>query len=377
MATARWDIPHGFHHTTTDGDVLIPAIHHDILLTAVQQKLIAQLERRTALGAQQDMLGMERLDADAWHALYLRQDPSWSRQRPHPDVADGHSWPWGADDRAQDLGGDPELVHVAVGVGHEGVRAAFHLGDGTAQNGSRLLTNESLVAMRSNPGPGGTLVVELDGMGVTWMLRPSAEGMRIVQHGGIWAGQHLGFVMVPERGFALTMLTNSDGGPQLLKELFYDDWALRRFAGVSNLPAEPRALTQAELAPFEGRYTAEIIDESGAVTRMEVDLTGDNGRLNMTQKMRSVEQDVLDDPTDIEETEDSSPAQEFSLAFYRDDYVLVYDESGEPTFSRANFLRGADGGVAWLRFRGRLFRHQGSAIGRPRVGLRLHHNGSL
>ena len=85
--------------------------------------------------------------------------------------------------------------------------------------------------MRSDPGPGGTLVVELDGMGVTWMLRPSAEGVRIVQHGGAHGGEHSGFIMVPERGSALTALTNSDGGPQLLRELFYDDWgsqALRR-----------------------------------------------------------------------------------------------------------------------------------------------------
>ena len=245
--------------------------------------------------------------------------------------------------------------------------AAFHLGDGTAQDGTRLLSKESLVAMRYNPGPGGTLVVELDGMGVTWMLRPSAEGVRLVQHGGAHPGEHSGFIMVPERGFALTMLTNSDGGAQLLKELFYDDWVLRRFAGVSNLPAESRALTQAELAPYEGRYTAQIIDESGTVTGMEVELTGDNGRLNMTQKM-SVEPDVLDDPTDIEETEYNSPTQKFSLAFYRDDYVLVYDESGEPNFSRANFIRGADGGVLWLRFRGRLFRHQGISGGLPETG---------
>ncbi len=73
------------------------------------------------------------------------------------------------------------------------------------------------------------------------------------------------------------------------------------------------------------------------------------------------------DPTDIAETEDT-PTVEMRLAFYRDDYVLVYDDSGEPTFSRANFLRGADGGVPWLRFRGRLFRHQGVAGGLPETG---------
>lgn len=35
--------------------------------------------------------------------------------------------------------------------------------------------------MRTHPGPGGTLFVELIGMGVTWMLRPTAQNIRIVQ----------------------------------------------------------------------------------------------------------------------------------------------------------------------------------------------------
>jgi hypothetical protein len=251
--------------------------------------------------------------------------------------------------------------------------AAFHLGDGRAPDGTRLLTNESLVAMRSNPGPGGTLFVELDGIGVNWMLRPSAEGVRIVQWGGDWPGQHSGFITVPERGFALTVLTNSDGGPSLLGELFIDDWALRRFAGVSNLPAEPRALTQAELAPYEGLYTAQQIDPPGTepgdtVTETdEIELEGDdNGRLRMTQR-QVVETAVPGDPSDIADTEDK-PTVELGLAFYREDYVLIYDESGEPTGIRANFLRGTDGGVEWLRFGGRLYRHQGVSGGLPKTG---------
>lgn len=87
--------------------------------------------------------------------------------------------------------------------------ARFHLGDGSAPSGKRLLTARSLRRMRSRPGPGGTLVVELDGMGVTWQLRPSRQRVRIVQHGGDWPGQHSGLMMVPARGFALTVLTNS------------------------------------------------------------------------------------------------------------------------------------------------------------------------
>ena len=43
----------------------------------------------------------------------------------------------------------------------------------------------------------------------------------------------------------------------------YWSWsrALRRFAGISNLPAVPRAPSPSELAPYEGRYTSEVIGE--------------------------------------------------------------------------------------------------------------------
>lgn len=95
----------------------------------------------------------------------------------------------------------------------------FHLSDGVAPGGPRLLSPQSMLAMRSNPGPGGTLLVELTGMGVTWMLRPSAENLTIVQHGGTWPGQLSGLFMVPERNFAMTVLTNSDGGSTLMADL--------------------------------------------------------------------------------------------------------------------------------------------------------------
>src|SRR6266508_2102965 len=204
--------------------------------------------------------------------------------------------------------------------------ARFHLGDGTVPGSdTRLLTRQSLLAMRTRPGPGGTLFVELDGMGVTWMLRPSAEGVHIVQHGGDWPGQHSGFLMVPERGFAFTMLTNSEGGPGLVAELFADDWALRRFAGISNLPAVPRALTPQQLAPYEGRYIQQAVGPAGDLETLEFELAADNGQL--VGKVGGV----------------AGPR----LAFYRPDYVLVLGPDGEATHIRANFLRGAGGHVDW------------------------------
>jgi CubicO group peptidase (beta-lactamase class C family) len=262
----------------------------------------------------------------------------------------------------------PRSIHSTGGLissVHDQLRyAAFHLGDGRAPDGTRLLKKKSLLEMRSNPGPGGTLYVELDGMGVTWQLRPSAQGVRIVQHGGDWPGQHSGFIMVPERGFALTVLTNSEGGPKLISDLFVEDWALRRFAGVSNLPAKPRALSRRELAPYEGLYTGRTIDPPGTkpgdtvtqTTKIELKGTSD-GRLRMTGRY-VVEPDVVGAPSDVARAEDA-PAVEQHLVFYREDYVRVYDQNGKPTPQRADFLRGHEGRVEWLRFGARLFRHQG------------------
>jgi CubicO group peptidase (beta-lactamase class C family) len=218
--------------------------------------------------------------------------------------------------------------------------ARFHLGDGTVPGtGTRLLTRQSLLAMRSHPGPGGTLFVELDGVGITWTLRPSAEGVRIVQHGGDWAGQHSGFLFVPDRGFVITLLTNSEGGPGLVAELFADDWALRRFARISNLPAVPRALSPSELAPYVGRYVQQEVDPAGELLTAEYDLVADSGQLLAT----------------------AGGVPLARLAFYRRDYVLILGPNGENSFSRANFVRGTGGQVDWLRLGGRLARHEPAA----------------
>lgn len=224
--------------------------------------------------------------------------------------------------------------------------ARFHLGDGTAPNGSRLLSQRSLEAMRSDPGAGGTLQVELTGMGVAWMLRPSAEGKLIVQHGGTWSGQRSGFFMVPDRNFAMTMLTNSEGGAQLLVDLFADDWALRRFADVSNLPAVAQRLSAAELAPYEGRYVAELIPESGDVERAVIEFRAGAGphvgQLEGT----------------MGSGEPGAESSQLGLAFYRPDFGLDLDPEGKPVGTRSDFIRDPVGNVIWFRSHGRLFRRQ-------------------
>jgi CubicO group peptidase (beta-lactamase class C family) len=220
--------------------------------------------------------------------------------------------------------------------------ARFHLGDGTTADGTPLLTPRSLLAMRSDLGPGGTIVVEIDGVGVTWWRRRTAEGVPVFQHGGSWQGQYSGFFFVPARGFAMTLLTNATGGPKLVHELFFTDWALRQFAGLSDPPAVPRTLPPAQLAPYEGRYQAGAIPPFGppdTFGELWFEVRAADGGL----RARS------DDDTEL------------TLAFYRDDSVLATDQDGQT--QRADFVRGPDGRIAWFRERGRLFAHQDGAAG--------------
>lgn len=207
--------------------------------------------------------------------------------------------------------------------------ATFQLGDG-----GRLLTRRSLRAMQSRPGPGGTLFVETDGAGVTWWIRPTAEGPKIIQHGGDWPGQHSGFLLVPERDFALTVLTNAETGPGLTAELFVGDWALSRLLGLHNLPATPQSPPAGQVVPYGGTYTGQQVGFDGTTYTFGFDLVPVGGELSMRQ--------------DGEET--------VRLVFYRKDYVLLRFSDGSFSHQRANFVRGDDGEVAWFRLGGRLYR---------------------
>lgn len=85
--------------------------------------------------------------------------------------------------------------------------------------------------------------------------------------------------MVPDRDFAMTVLTNSDGGFHLINDLFARDWALRRFAGISNLPAAPQRLGPADLAPYEGRYLAGQVSQNGSFEQTVIEFRARDGQL--------------------------------------------------------------------------------------------------
>ncbi|HXM54853.1 MAG TPA: serine hydrolase domain-containing protein [Candidatus Dormibacteraeota bacterium] len=128
--------------------------------------------------------------------------------------------------------------------------ARFHLGDGTAADGGRVLQPETLARMQI---PTASLQASAlgDSVGISWLLKDIA-GVRLVRHGGTTNGQLSAFVLVPEREFAITVLTNSDTGGQLHQEIV--KWALETYLGVAEPEPEPLSLGPDELAPYAGRY---------------------------------------------------------------------------------------------------------------------------
>ena len=157
-----------------------------------------------------------------------------------PDGTIEVSRPW-----ALPRGGNP-AGGMSANVGDQIRWARFHLGDGTP-----LLTQASLDLMKQPTFDmrGGALG---DYVGISWLMR-DVDGVRLVGHGGNTIGQNSTFVMVPERGFAISILTNDGSHGGLLSEGL-ERWALEAYVGVIDKDPEPIKLDDAKLAEYAGTY---------------------------------------------------------------------------------------------------------------------------
>src|SRR5215213_4957743 len=208
--------------------------------------------------------------------------------------------------------------------------ARFHLGDGTA-NGTQVLSTESLRRMQTPLGPGGSVPglgeIRLEAVGVNWMLW-SRGGVRIVSHSGGTNGQQSTFSLVPEHGFALSVLTNAQAGILLGFEV--TDWVLERFLGLEPPLLETVPVDPERLAEYPGQYA--LPDASETIRIREVD-----GVLHL----------VTSSPL-------LAPGQaevELPLRMVGDDQAIA-EYMGVPLF--ADFVRDDAATVAWVRFLGRL-----------------------
>jgi hypothetical protein len=174
-----------------------------------------------------------------------------------------------------------------------------------------------------------------DAIGITWMLRRVGDVLT-VGHGGTTIGQHSSFTMVPERRFAVTVLSNcGPNGEQLNTEL--EKWVLREYLGV--VEQEPAVLDADDR--LLGEYTGHYEDSVALLA----DITARPGRLSVKIAVRP---ELVAEVGDIDRFEE--PIVLGLLDGSADRYVVP---EGSMMGMRGFFTRSDDGRVDSINLGGR------------------------
>jgi CubicO group peptidase (beta-lactamase class C family) len=211
--------------------------------------------------------------------------------------------------------------------------AQFHMGDGTV-NGERVMSGASLELMRT---PQLAKQSTDDHIGVAWHLR-NVGGLRTASHGGTLSGHVLLLEIVPERNFAIGILTNANTGWRVIQEIERE--ALQSYLGVSyteNQAIAHRGLVetlswvkplanQPDPKPYVGTYRR---PSNAVVVRAEA------GTLSVQER-----------------PDNGKPGADMPIAFFGIDRAIVTD--GADRGQTVEFIRDEGGRVNWVRVVGRV-----------------------
>lgn len=206
--------------------------------------------------------------------------------------------------------------------------ARFMMGDGTMEDGTRIVREDTLQAMLSPMVPAGPD----RSVGIAWYSQ-TVDGIRLVSHGGGTNGQVSTFVFAPEQQFALSVVTNANKG-QMLEAV--TDWVYQRYLGITLPTPTPLNAPEEELLPYAGHY------ENIATM---VDLAIDDGNLMLTVKARpEMSAAIRDEPL--------TPEPPMRLGLCGPDRLVVLE--GDYKDMQLEALRNPDGTIRWLRLGSRL-----------------------
>jgi CubicO group peptidase (beta-lactamase class C family) len=209
--------------------------------------------------------------------------------------------------------------------------AASHLPAGSLEGVEPLLGPDTVAFMQSRQAEAGSIC---DGVGVSWML-DTMRGERIVKHGGATNGHLSSFELIPERGYACTVLTNADTGREARDTI--GAACRKHFLGLEPDPLVPLGMPAGVLRQYEGTYRATL-------ATIEVRVDGE----------AIVATDATPERQFAERGHRPVPAAPARLTFIAPDRAAVLD--GARRGERAEFLRDGSGALEWLRWDGRLAR---------------------
>ncbi len=225
--------------------------------------------------------------------------------------------------------------------------ARFHLGDGRAASGTRVLPTHVLYQMQE---PTATLRASTlgDAIGLSWFLR-DVNGVRTVGHAGSANGQFAELLLAPERNFAVVSLSNASPGGIPFNQAIIR-WALEHYLGLVERDPEPIPFDAARAQEIAGTY-------ENAMMRFTIDTVGGRLRLELRIKPEIRAAAEKAPPPDPE------PADFGLLPGNKDEYIIT---SGALKGQRGFFTRDQSGAVVGVDLAGRLASRvqesQGSSI---------------
>jgi CubicO group peptidase (beta-lactamase class C family) len=208
--------------------------------------------------------------------------------------------------------------------------AQFHMGTGPAG----VLSDQTRDRMQA-------VVVKKHGtdeeMAVTWHIN-HAGGVRRVAHGGATTGQQAVLTMVPDRQFAVVVLTNSSSGSRLHQDVTRA--AMKEFLGVIDRDPEPSA-AQPAMAEYAARFSRPFAD---------IVVTVESGTLHV--------QSIAKRGFPNASAPVPPPGPQVAYAFYAKDRAIA--TAGPSKGARIDFIRNGDGRIEWVRVGGRIHRRTGA-----------------
>jgi CubicO group peptidase (beta-lactamase class C family) len=210
--------------------------------------------------------------------------------------------------------------------------ARFHLGDGVAEDGTRLLSAEAMTQMQTPQ----VTVWGRERWGLTWAVEDIGE-VRQVSHSGGTVGQVTLLLLIPEHNFAIAVLTNANWGGAVTRQI--SRRALQQFLGIEVKDPMPIPTTEAELRAYVGQYQRPYAE-------LELGLL--NGKLigQLIYKKGFPNQDMPPQPA----------PPPMTLALCENERLLVMD--GPLKDTKADVIRQPDGTIGWLRVGGRVYVRQ-------------------
>jgi len=204
--------------------------------------------------------------------------------------------------------------------------ARFHMSQGK----KNVISGRSLSAMRVqqvDAGPRG-------GMGITWFIRKVGD-ITLYAHGGATNGQQAYLFFIPEKEFALAILTNSDDGGIITAGI--TNYALELYFDARSELPKPVQKPAGELREYAGRYQI--------------------GTECFDLKVRGKHLIYHHIPLGGFPTPDTPPGPampRMRFAFYEKDKVIGLDEPYKDALG--DFIRDAKGKLQFFRIGGRAHR---------------------